>query len=50
MTGGVNGTARPVITLAGRKFGLSPLLQWIVVPAFAFTRRVVEKKIEELPS
>ena len=26
----------PVIALAGQKFGLSPLLQWIVVPAAAF--------------
>ena len=32
----------PVIALAGQKFGLSPLLQWIVVPAaaFAFSRWV----------
>ena len=31
----------PVVTLFGHNFGLSPLLQWIVVPsaAFAFARR-----------
>ena len=35
----------PVIALAGQKFGLSPLLQWIIVPAaaFAFTKRMAER-------
>jgi hypothetical protein len=39
----------PVITIAGHKFGLSPLLQWIVVPAgaFAFARGVTRKQVEE---
>jgi hypothetical protein len=35
----------PVVSLAGSKIGLSPLLQWIVVPsaAFAFMRRVTNQ-------
>ena len=42
----------PVIALAGQKFGLSPLLQWIVVPAmaFAFSRWVTREQTEEASS
>ena len=37
----------PVVSIAGLKIGLSPLLQWIVVPgaAFAVMRRI-SKQIE----
>ena len=39
----------PVLTLLGQKIGLSPLLQWIVVPtaALAFAKRVAHEPIEE---
>jgi hypothetical protein len=42
----------PVIILLGQKFGLSPLLQWIVVPAtaFVFAKRMARKQIEEASS
>jgi len=42
----------PVIALAGQRFGLSPLVQWIVVPAaaFAFARWVAEKQAKESPA
>ena len=37
----------PVLTLLGQKIGLSPLLQWIVVPAaaFAFAKQVARAQI-----
>ena len=41
----------PVISLLGQKIGLSPLLQWMVVPAaaFAFAKRVAHEQIEKAP-
>jgi hypothetical protein len=38
----------PIVPLAGLKVGLSPLLQWVVVPgvAFAITRRVTANPID----
>jgi hypothetical protein len=38
----------PIVALAGLKVGLSPLLQWIVVPgaAFAITRRVTTSRTD----
>jgi hypothetical protein len=41
----------PVVTLLGHKIGLSPLLQWIVVPAAAltFAKRAARAQIDEAP-
>ena len=42
----------PVITLFGHNFGLSPLLQWVVVPAaaFIFAKGVADSRAKEAPS
>jgi len=41
----------PVLTLFGQKIGLSPLLQWMVVPAaaLAFAKRAARAQIDEDP-